>query len=550
MVQSIAIIKNGYDICRVIPNDPKNGKYNLKISLLGKPFDIEVYKQFAVRATRIELDYQESIEISYHIGDKNYPVLIHLKKKGKNGEIQYTKLPLDHIKAPNVNSEYPMPLFRLVLPNQSIIEQDYSRYSPKPKKHRVLDIEDSNVVEFWMTGTSFNSEKFMHQDSEWDFAQMMMPIEFFAANMAYLETPKFSFFISSEARQCGTQFDFNQDVSIISYYYAIPEKYIRFEKRKCIIAFIENDLSDDILLNSVISKQDLIDGEYQNLYIGLPTTYSLKKDVEVDFVDNKAVHTVAEWILKKGKRNEEFHRGSFLQRYLLSKKRYSERLFSHRTSIDLRRMAIEQKVMTFRNAYDFCKNHFHRKFECIKADIEKTKPDADGFYNIPLDAQTDWFIIAEWQKPLSIYILLARYLGISELQVRGWHFYNEGQSIEDYSEGGKKINLYNTPVGENPNYRCWMQFDEFINIDFLCDNFNDLFHVNRFPAILVTIPREGTGFGYPSELGVYEKINQLKLKNEMTYYVLGQDEMCKWFNYRHEQLEQVYDAILLALDTS
>ena len=61
MVQSIAIIKNGYDICRIIPNDPKNGKYNLKISLLGKPFDIEVYKQFAVRATRIELDYQESM---------------------------------------------------------------------------------------------------------------------------------------------------------------------------------------------------------------------------------------------------------------------------------------------------------------------------------------------------------------------------------------------------------------------------------------------------------------------------------------------------------
>ena len=43
---------------------------------------------------------------------------------------------------------------------------------------------------------------------------------------------------------------------------------------------------------------------------------------------------------------------------------------------------------------------------------------------------------------------------------------------------------------ENPNYRCWMQFDEFINIDFLCDNFNDLFHVNRFPAVLVTIPEK------------------------------------------------------------
>ncbi|MGE4284018.1 MAG: hypothetical protein AB7G87_09895 [Clostridia bacterium] len=547
MIQSIAIIKNGYDICRIIPNDPKNGKYNLKISLLGKPFNIELYKQFAVRATRIELDYQESVEISYHIGDRNYPVLIHLKEKSKNGEIKYKRLPLDHIKAPNVNSEYPMPLFRLVLPDLAIIEKQYSLYSPKPKKHRVLNIEDNNVVEFWMTGASFESEKFMHQDAEWSFAQMVMPIEFFAANTAYLETPKFSFFISSEARKCGTQLDFNQEVSILSYYYTIPDENLRFMRNKCILAFIENDLSDDILLNSVISKQNLVDNEYQNILMGLPTAYSLNKCVEVAFTDNKSGHTIAEWILKKENRNVTFHVERFLQQYLLSKKRYSERLSNHKTAIEERRKAIEQNVLKFRNAYDFCKKHFQRKFECIKAEIENYEPDADGLYNIPLDVLTDWFVIAEWQKPLCIYILLAKYLGITELQVSGWHFYNEGQSIESHTESGKEIYLYNTTVREHPNYRCWMQYDEFINIDFLCDIFNDLFQVNIFPAVLVTIPREGTGFAYPSELGVYEKINQLKLKTEMANYYLDQKEMNNWLDYRHGQLEQVYQAILLAI---
>ena len=162
----IAIVKNGYDICRIIPNHPKDGKYNLKITFLGKRFDIELYKQFAARVQQVVLDSNYDVEISYHIGEKNNPILIHLKQVHNTSGEKYRTLDLKHIKAPDTQSLFPLPLFRIELPSCETIKKTCKTYKPKPGKHYMLDIKEDNVLGFWILGKGYESDFFKNDFQE------------------------------------------------------------------------------------------------------------------------------------------------------------------------------------------------------------------------------------------------------------------------------------------------------------------------------------------------------------------------------------------------
>ncbi len=98
-------------------------------------------------------------EITYHRRTQTQPTKIHLKRSdGHGGEI-YNQLPLDRLRDPTTQSEFPIPLFRIQIPNVD----PYKDYKPSPKEHIVVDLEDCNVAEFFLVPASFDYKNFSYK---------------------------------------------------------------------------------------------------------------------------------------------------------------------------------------------------------------------------------------------------------------------------------------------------------------------------------------------------------------------------------------------------
>lgn len=115
---SIPIVVNGKDICRLIIHKPDTGKYEIKIDFLKNDFDVNVFRMFSFRPLHKNVKEPYNCDISYHRGENNKPITIHLKNRAaQSGELKYESLPLKHLQAPNINSIFPIPLMKLELPN-------------------------------------------------------------------------------------------------------------------------------------------------------------------------------------------------------------------------------------------------------------------------------------------------------------------------------------------------------------------------------------------------------------------------------------------------
>lgn len=242
--EKIAVVLNGFDVCRIIPFKPAEGKYEVKVDFLRNDYQITCYKLFNSQPINVDLKDLHDTEITYHKGEKDHRVLIHVKRLTEYfDQLKYASLPIDRIQAPNINQQFPMPLLKLEIP-LNVLERKYSTRD----YHKVLSPSNANVIELYMVNSSFDLNHFEYKYSGLFMVYLMSSFEIFATNTVSSGNQKYSNILSNEdPSEIMTSFNLFDDVKIIAIYY--KDRMLEKTCSKINITFIENELSEAILCN-------------------------------------------------------------------------------------------------------------------------------------------------------------------------------------------------------------------------------------------------------------------------------------------------------------
>jgi hypothetical protein len=234
----IAVVIGGSDICRLVPFKPADGKYEIKIDFLGNEFDVIYYTLFAVEPVKWNLNNSKQMEITYHKGENAKPLIIHLKHKTENS---YHRLPLRRIQAPDVNQLFPIPLFKIEVPENI----DDRLYIPKDY-HRVIKPDNCNVIEIYMAHAELDLDELGVKLPAVQLAFMMLSFEIYATNTTITGQQKYINIMPTDTpRHFMTSVSVFDDMQIIAIHYTDPTIDRRLSKIN--VTFIENELSEAIL---------------------------------------------------------------------------------------------------------------------------------------------------------------------------------------------------------------------------------------------------------------------------------------------------------------
>lgn len=260
----IAVVIDGMDICRIVPFKPVDGKYEIKIDFLSNEFDTKCYRLFSHRPIYWGVENSKQSEITYHKGEDNKPLTIHIKLKEKiEGMPTYINLPLKRIQPPSVIQLFPIPLLKLEIPSKAT----QRKYKPK-SYHKILKPEECNVIEIYMAHKNFDMNEFAKKIPGMHLSFLTLSFEIFATNTVLSDYQKHKNIIpKGKPKNIMTGFDVLDDIKI----YAIHFKDEQLDKRlsKINITFIENELSEAIFgMLKIRYSQPSIDGTFQRLYLG------------------------------------------------------------------------------------------------------------------------------------------------------------------------------------------------------------------------------------------------------------------------------------------
>lgn len=262
--EKIAVVVDGKDVCRIIPFKPSDGRYDLKFDFLGNDFDTSCYRLFSHRPILWEIYDSNQFELTYHKGESDKPLRIHLKRKNKkDGLPSYQDLPLKRIQAPSINQRFPMPIVKLEVPS------NIGARSYKSKGyHKRIEPEDCNVLEIYLAHANFDMGEFMAQLPGMQMAFMMLSFEVFATNTVMTDYQKGASLIpKDEPKPIMTSFSIMDDMKIIVIHFKDNQLNKRLSKIQA--TFIENELSESILAMMKIAYPPTSNnGIYDEIYLG------------------------------------------------------------------------------------------------------------------------------------------------------------------------------------------------------------------------------------------------------------------------------------------
>ena len=274
---SIPIIKGDKDICRLIFQCGEAGKYDIKINFLENPFEVWKYRLFSWSPIIWNVEHPQHVEASYHRGRDGWPITIHLKDTKKTGADAYRTLPPTRILPPNINQRFPMPLFKLEIP-QSVLG-DAKCYKEK-KYHTPVKAKNANVLEFFMVSHTFDIND-LHSPKYGVICepQLLLSIEYFASYTVITDYEKNNHFFPknhqpAERMQVLTGLP---NMQLLVTEYTVPEIDQYWDKVH--VTFIENELAEDILLCTRMAHPKMpnpFTGYYDRTYLGSASLDQLK----------------------------------------------------------------------------------------------------------------------------------------------------------------------------------------------------------------------------------------------------------------------------------
>lgn len=181
MKKKILITKNGFKLLKIIEGKCDGDKCEFKIipEVESKYIDIFTLQLFS-KSEEFLFDKDRELEITYHKSTLSKPTKIHLKLINKNdkSDIIYKTLPLTRLIDPDIHTEIPIPLLKIIIPN--IINTKLDEKSEKDYKK--FEIGDNNIIEIFMTQSETDVKDNIYPQ-KWLFLNMQLmlnPIQYWA----------------------------------------------------------------------------------------------------------------------------------------------------------------------------------------------------------------------------------------------------------------------------------------------------------------------------------------------------------------------------------
>lgn len=249
VMQRVAITKNGLDIGRIILGSEHNGNYDFKLNFFDNIFELRLVQLFRAPFV-LNLNNSNHWELTYHKSANSKPPCVHLKHKSKEQPDKYPKVdkhykPLDlrRLSEPTVITDFPIPLFKIVVPDNI----SASPYLPNPKNHIVLDMDSANTAEVYLTHTSFDYGLFLNKWPSLHLNLMSHAIEFFATNDIKYTANKANYFLpeGDEIRLAATSFEMNKDIRL--YVNLFHDSSHLLDNNQIQVTFLENEFAVALL---------------------------------------------------------------------------------------------------------------------------------------------------------------------------------------------------------------------------------------------------------------------------------------------------------------
>jgi hypothetical protein len=549
---SIAVVVNNQDICRLILKKPVDGKYELKISFLKNEFDVNAYRLFANRPIHWKVDEPERLDISYHKGENNKPLTIHLKKREPlKGELQYQSLPLTRIQAPNINQLFPIPLMKIEVPTL----KEPIKYKTK-KYHKLLEINDCNVIEFFMVNVTFDFDKYINKYPDIHFAQFTLSMEIFATNTVISDYQKSGNLLpKGEPAQRVTAFQYLDDVKIIAIHYPDPNLNSRLDRIN--VTFIENELAEEILLMLKIVFSNEVKSEIPKLvndYILLGGSNLSDLDLPVAPLLSPSIgtHTIAATVLNRDNLSDA-EKEIFYKRALRARIKLRDELKEYEKHFTALKTNLEKKCVEFVQVLEEIQNVILKEY------LPKKDKSIIRMKDIEL-----WFLSSLYTHSEDIHIMLARYLGLESCYLYGRRIYKKGLKKANTDSSSERQKLYKeveydddgieiVPIKQISTedyieFHVWLQYGDMFDIDGLHGYLSR--YINEdLPKVLIT---KGEGPQPLGELGgVKQKLINKGFICEDIKLARINKEKFKW-NFEKDDglLDRIFKTVIYSIEKS
>lgn len=457
----IPIIKAGKDICRFIftKDESMQGRYDLKIDFRKNIYEVWTYRMFARCPIIWDIENTENTSITYHHGDNNRPIIIHLKNENPNVEKKYQTLPANRIQPPNVNTMFPIPLCKIEIPKE--IAQKAQIYKRK-SYHHSIDMEEMNVLEMFMVSDDFEfSESNRKKYAQIFECQARLSMEYYATYTVLSDYEKSVNFMPRNGIPEKREMIIGglKGMKIVVNMFSVSEIDRFWDKVH--VTFIENELAEDMLLCTLLKHTGVnwVSSEYKrfcgsaNLKQLQPPTLPLSKIPVLK-------ESVAEWTLKNKCLSEKEADSLEIRAGRARCNLYIE-LKKHEDYIKEQREYYVKQAYLFREALGFLR--------------QESVGNANVKDNICYMNEKQAWLATDWcVHTCELHMLFARFMGISDYII--WL-----QSIrhKDYVEDGKKFTrgrdgiIYGIAkkiTSENTVFRhAWLNIDDYFEIDLVRD---------------------------------------------------------------------------------
>ncbi|MDK2811572.1 MAG: hypothetical protein PWR27_2281 [Petroclostridium sp.] len=499
--EKIAVVIDGMDICRIVPFKPVDGKYEMKIDFLSNEFDTKCYRLFSHRPIHWGVDNSKQSEITYHKGENNKPLTIHIKNKEKiEGVPTYTNLPLKRIQAPSVNQLFPIPLLKLEIPSKA----SQKKYKPK-SYHKMIQPEDCNVVEIYMAHKDFDMDSFANKLPGMHLAFLTLSFEIFATNTVVTDYHKSMNIIpEDEPKSIMTGFDILSDMKIFAIHF--KDKHIDERLSKINVTFIENEFSEAIFgMLKIAYPKPSIDGTYQHLYLGGASLNDVSQPVGPLSRPSIGNYNVMKDSLNRSKLSNE-EKEKLYWHALKLRIKLRDALIEHEKHRSELRDMLEKRISEFINAINR-----------VKVRIRELNLSED---------EKEWFDSYPNNKSFYISLMIGKYLGMDECIMYGRYILDKKNKKEVF--------------------HAWLLYHDLFDIDVAYTSLSK-YTTLELENIIIVPPEQ-----HPllSEYGSMRHTISDKgyTRGELRQGVYNIEKMNSYFNANERLLLRVYDVVLDAIE--
>ncbi len=299
--KKIAITKNGYDILRISEAASDGNNCEFKVCPMIHSQDINIYyMQLFSEPKYFEFDRNKKLTITYHKANENKETKIHLKLENESG-VEYKDLKLTKLLDPNVNTEIPIPLLKITVPDEVL----YKEYRKK-NYHTQFEIGNNNIIEVYLTKKGYKDSNLFDKWKNLNFFLFANSFQYFATgqNEKYAAQNLYAKLLLKDESPINMKTDVTDDIGISINIVNNPN----IKTSKVCMLFIENAAYLGFLGGSRVFTDKFPNGKLAYKYdLDNDKYFNSEEKEKWEKIFQKEFEKLNEWIaLSDGKYDKQF----------------------------------------------------------------------------------------------------------------------------------------------------------------------------------------------------------------------------------------------------